>query len=394
MLTASLLWIGVAVILAGGSGTRTLLGTLKGGDFIHFYTLGQQALTGDGARLYDESAQFALQTALVPSSADMHFLIPAYPPQIALLFAPFAGASYAVALTLWTAVIIMTYLWVVTVVRRGALPRLHDGLFVVAAAAGFPPFVELVLHGQTTVVPLLAFCLGWLALERRRPFVAGLAFGLLAAKPHLGLALGTVALMCREWRVIAGAVVAAGMQLALVVALLGTAPVVAYADTMWRLPAARHLIEPKPYQLHSVFALTDLLPAWASTPAWLLCSVAVLIGLYRIWRSAVPVGARLGLVLVGTVLVTPHLMIYDVTVLVLAFAWIGGWLEDTADRITRQRYWTGIYGLYAAYLFPIAAVIKLQPSVLLLGWLFALVYRTVRRTHGTSGAPRLTSEPP
>ncbi len=370
IVAAIVLWVGVAVMLVAGSSRQSVIGPLKGGDFVHFYTLGRLALAGQGDQLYDASAQHALQTSLVPESASMQFLVPAYPPQVALLFAPLALAPYGVALALWLGVIVCVYVGVLELVRRHAFVDFRDRVFLAAAVLGFPPFVQLLLHGQTTVIPLLSFALGWLALEHGRPYVAGMAFGLLAAKPNLGLLLAAVALACREWRVILGGVVSTGIQLAIVVMVLGGTPLSLYARTLVSLPTTRHLIEQKPYQWHSLVAITDLLPDSLSTPVWAVGFVIVLALTVRAWKSGLPIAARMAVVVFGTVLVSPHLSIYDATLAILPIAWIGAWVERH-ESSARRRYWTIVYGLFVAYLFPIAAVITIQPSVFLVAWLFA-----------------------
>src|SRR5437660_7814054 len=71
-------------------GLRDRNENLKGTDFLHFYTLGSLALAHRGADLYDMNAQAALAAERVPQAAGIRYL-PLYPPQVSLLFAPFAS---------------------------------------------------------------------------------------------------------------------------------------------------------------------------------------------------------------------------------------------------------------------------------------------------------------
>ena len=75
-------------------------GNLKGTDFLHFYTLGSLALAHRGADLYNMRAQAELAAQRVPAAAGIRYL-PLYPPQVSILFAPFAQLSYLWALVLW-----------------------------------------------------------------------------------------------------------------------------------------------------------------------------------------------------------------------------------------------------------------------------------------------------
>src|SRR5882757_2336600 len=81
-------------------GLRDRNGNLKGTDFLHFYTLGSLALDHRGADLYDMKAQATLAAQRVPEAAGIRYL-PMYPPQVSILFAPFARLSYGWGLGLW-----------------------------------------------------------------------------------------------------------------------------------------------------------------------------------------------------------------------------------------------------------------------------------------------------
>ena len=133
---------------------------------------------------------------LLPESA-REIYPPVYPPQAAVLFAPMSGLSYQRALLIWSLITIAGYVLIVWSVWRAVADRLPDRTFLVAAAAAFPPFWSLILHGQVTVILLVAFWAGWLALERHRHWLAGFAFGLLAIKPQFGIPLAIVVLDVR-----------------------------------------------------------------------------------------------------------------------------------------------------------------------------------------------------
>jgi hypothetical protein len=372
---ACISWIAAAVIVLASPGRRDLMGHLKGADFVHFYTLGRIALTGQTSALYDGPAQHRLQTQWLPESAGDSF-VPVYPPQTALLFAPLAWFPYGVAALLWAAATAAVYALVVRTAWRPARAALTDTTFVIAAAAGFPPFWSLVLHGQTTTLPLIGFCLGWLALERRRPFLAGLALGIVAIKPQFGLVLAAVAVICAEWALVAGVIASVALQTAAAGLVLGSSVVSAYLATVRQLPQLSPLLEPKPYQLHSIRAITSLIP-WVGTPIWLLLSAVVIWQSVRVWRSAYPVRVRLGVLIVATVLVSPHLTIYDAAVLVLPLLWIGGWIETEGCLDLSATFWPAVYWLFVTFFVPTALFIRVQISVLVLGWLYVKVTKAL-----------------
>lgn len=375
ILAACALWL-TAAALFSTHGARLPTGPLKGADFVHFYTLGYQARHGLQSDLYDATAQHALQTTLVPESAEDRYL-PVYPPQIAVLMAPLASLAYGWAAVAWALITATVYGALVWITYRRHFANRADPVFVVAAAAAFPPLWQLILHGQTTVVALVAFFLGGLAVERRKPFLAGLGFGLLAFKPQFGLALAVIVLARREWRMAAGAIVSAALQAGVVAWWLGWTVIADFAQTAWHLPSVAAQLEPKPYQLHSIKVLADLLPAPASTVAWLAVSAIVLFYAVRLWSPRFPAALRLGALVIATVLVSPHLTVYDLTVLVLPLLWLGGWVERKREArpALGRAFWACTYALFVVLLVPIAALIRLQPSVLILAGLFALLVR-------------------
>ena len=110
--------------------------------------------------------------------------------------------------------------------------QLSERWLIVAAAAAFPPFWNLILYGQITIFILIAFWLGWLALERGRAYLAGAAFGLLALKPQFGIPLAAIVLACGEWRMLVGAIGSVAAQAAIIWLAMGGAVFGAFASTL------------------------------------------------------------------------------------------------------------------------------------------------------------------
>ena len=393
-LAAGAMWIVAGIVAFAGSGYRSIFGPLKGSDFIQFYTLGHIDERTAPTTLYDPDAFYRLQTQLVPESASERYLI-VYPPHVAVLFRPFAGLSYGRAALLWAAILAAGYgvcLWLAWRPFRNVL---HDRRLVFAAAAAFPPFWYLVLHGQTTIVPLLAFCLGWVALEHGRSFWAGMAFGLLLLKPQFALVLAVLVLVCREWSMLAGAVVSAGVQLIITLKLLGSTVLWQYAGVVMRFGQLREYLEPKPEQLHSISALTNRLVGDWGMVLWALLSALIILQTVRVWRSSTPAALRAGVLLVASVLVSPHVFVYDAAVLALALVWFAGhaYGDDRTLQTTRPVFGPAVYGLYLALLVPTATLVRFQLSVLLLAGLFVVISRDVVRSHEHAGADALLAMP-
>jgi alpha-1,2-mannosyltransferase len=328
--------------------------------------------------MYDMVALHEAQTALVPASG-VDLYPPVYPPQIPTLFIPVRGWSYQGALFVWTVLTIVGYgviLWSAWRRVAGVLP---DRTFVVAAAAAFPPFWSLVLHGQMTVLVLAAFWAGWLALERHRRFLAGVAFGMLAIKPQFGIPLAVVVLACGEWAMLLGAGTAVAAQVAAVWLVLGPDVFREYADALPITFLYADQLEAKPFLSHSIRAVTRLVPNWLGVPVWVALSSVVLWLTVRVWRSRAPVHVRVGTVILAAVLVNPHLIIYDATVLALPLLWLGACMQEGAGTEDATRFWKTVYWLYAALFAPTAAAIGIQVSVLLMIAMLLIVVREVGR---------------
>jgi hypothetical protein len=377
-------WL-VSLVSIATPGTSSMTGGPKWPDFIHFYTLGTIVRTGPIELLYDERGQHARQTEILPWTAADFFRPDTYPPLAALVFWPFTSLPFVMAGLVWGLLTLIAYCACVLVVanRSGTTSPLQDRGFVLAAALGFPPVWLMVMHGQTTIIVVVAFAFAWLALDRREwRFAAGLAIGLLALKPQFGVLITVVAFARREWRLIMGTLTSVAVQIAVTVRLFGVDILWRYLDTTMSVLLTAHVPEIKPYLQHSLRAITSLLPLKANAVTLMLLSGLVALMVIDIWRRTANWRIRMGTLVIGSVLVNPHLYAYDATVLVLA----GLWLGEEAGRA--EWFWQRVYWITASLFFPIALVSKLQISVVLMTELLGQVW--VRTRAGGIGSGALT----
>jgi glycosyl transferase family 87 len=365
--------IGVAAI---GASLRGVSASKEAADFVHFYTLGSLARSHQVSTLYDAEALRQAHIDLVPSSA-AHVYPPVYPPQVAVLFAPFSAISYEHALLLWNALTVAFYAWIVWTAWKAVSDRLPHRAMAFTAAAAFPPLWSLLLTGQNTIIILGALWAGWLALERKRPLLAGMAFGLLAIKPQFGIALAVIVLAGREWAMLAGALASVAAQTAAVWVTLGSEAFAGFARTVPMTFGQYQVLESKPFMNHSLRSLTQLAPNWIANPLWAALALAVLWFTARVWRSGAPIHVRLGVVILASGLVNPHFQIYDVTILALPLLWLGAFMQEPARQQRSQWYWKAVFWLFAALFVQSALTIPLYAAVVLMVGLFALVVREV-----------------
>jgi alpha-1,2-mannosyltransferase len=369
----AVLWTTAAVSLSQ-PGLLDVTGRLKFPDFVHFYVLGDLVARGRHVQLYDADAQYRRQVELVPQSAPMRF-VPIYGPQTALLFAPLSRLDYLPAAFVWAGLTIAVYLfgvWAVWVRIRSALPH---GMLVVLAAAGFPPIWYLVLHGQTTAIPFAAFALAWLAIRRQRSFAAGLALGLIAVKPQFGLVLALVVVLCREWSLMGGVLASVAIQVGTVTAVMGFDVWAAYVEALRQLPAVAAQLEPKAYLLHSVRAVTNLLPGALGETIFAAVAFTVAWQASRVWRSTAPLTVRFAVLVFAATFANPHLTVYDATVLALPLLWLAPWVSR--DARLGELFWPLIYALFIFLLLPSALLVRVQVSVIVQGLILYLVLRNL-----------------
>ena len=374
---AVILWIMAAVVGFTGGSDRGIAGPLKGADFVQYYTLGHLASAHQIETMYDPALYHQAQVDLIPESS-REIYPPVYPPQVAVLFALVTGLSYQGALFIWCLLTIGGYALIVRSAWKPVADFLPDRAFVIAAAAAFPPFWSLILHGQVTLIVLAAFWAGWLALERHRPWLAGFAFGLLAIKPQLGIPLAVVVLACGEWAMLAGAVSSVFAQAAAVWLTLGAGAFTAFAGYLPTMIAYADFLEAKPFLSHSLRAVTRFVPNWIGVPLWAIVSAIVLWYTVRAWRSQAPLRVRLGVVVLAAALVNPHMIIYDLTVLALPVVWFGAYMQEPARRTHASAYWMLVYWLFVTTFMPTAAAIGLQASVFIMVALLVLIVRAAQ----------------
>ncbi|MCI0353429.1 MAG: DUF2029 domain-containing protein [Acidobacteria bacterium] len=379
MLLAVCIWSVYAFLLAT-PGLRDRTGKPKGTDFLHFYTLGSLALEGRGDALYDARAQAAQSERLVPESKGFHFL-PVYGPQVAVLFSPLAWLSYGWAALVWISLSALLYAWCCRVVWKTCPALRQQGHLVALLAVAYPAFFNLVAHGQTSALALLCFTTAFLALRRGRPFVVGLAIGMLIYKPQLGLAAAFVFFFTREWKVVAGAILAAAAQLAVAWAYFGRAVMENYWQVLGKLGESAAVLEPKLFQMHSLRSFWMLLVQWepAARILYIVTAALALAWAFTAWRSPAPLSLRYSAFLLVTVLVTPHLTVYDLVILAPALLFLGDWVLANPQHPASPSVRALLYLCYALPLLgAVTEVTHLQLSVVAfaaLAWIMRPVLR-------------------
>jgi len=332
-------------------GLRDRNGNLKGTDFLHFYTLGLIAREHREPELYDMKIQSELAATHVPQASGLPYL-PLYPPQTSILFAPLAHLSYEHALAVWWMMSAILYFLCCYWIWR-TCPNLRSHAMTGAiVAAAFPAFFHLIAWGQTSALALACFTGAYLSLRSKREFLAGIALGCLAFKPQLALAAVVIFISAGCWKILLGAALSGLTQFLAGVLYYGSQ---GFRDWLWMLGNLRS-------------ALPFLEPA---------ALLGITIFLWR--RSSTSLSVRFSALLLATVLVAPHLTVYDLVILAPSLLLLSDWLISLPMKRVKGQIGAA---LYCVYLFPLlgptARWTHVQLAVIAMCAVVLLVWRQSR----------------
>ena len=378
-------------------GLRDRNGNLKGTDFLHFYTLGIVAAEHRGDELYDSNAQAKLATERIPEAEGIRYL-PLYPPQLSIFLVPLSFLSYGWALIAWWACSGAAYGICCYAVWR-MCPKLRPfGGTVAVAAIAAPAFFNLIAWGQISAVALACFTLTFWLLRGRREFLAGIFLGCLIFKPQLGLAAAVVFLATGAWRAIAGAILSGAAQLGFGILYLGTDPLRKWFHVLWNVRKIARAFEPRPHQTHCLRTFWEMLVPWSSvsTGLYLVSAIVVLAVLIQAWRRGekVALELRYSLLLLATVLVSPHLTVYDLVILAPAILLLTEWMLGQPQSRNTQATGTLLYLVYALPLIGFASRwTRIQVSVIAIAGLFFMIWRRSHQGQVSAEANELSDHP-
>jgi hypothetical protein len=300
------------------------------GDFIQEYVGGYIVLHGDHSRFYELA--YAQQLEHDPDVAGFvwepgPWFPMIYPPFYYLLVSPLHLLPIHTAALIWLALMIASSVGTVLLLAahypaRTILPwALLGGLL-------FPPLFEGLTMCQKSPLHLLLFTATFVLLDRRQSFWAGVVFALTSFKPQLSLVIGLALLCKRDWRFVAGSLVTTAVLVGLCF-LVGPEVCKEYFRLGVRLLGGDYTEMPNyPLtQLHSwngFFKLLLLPEQAASMLTWIARGLTIALLVRLLWgplSPGQPVFALQysGLVL-ATVLLSPHLFTYDLSLLLLPIA--------------------------------------------------------------------------
>ena len=327
-----------------------------------------------------------------------------YPPFYYLVLSPLTMMSYRCAMVLWVlagalAAATSLCLWL----RFRPSGMKHWGRALLFTLTFYPLLMCMSTAHKSTWL-LLILTATYLLLRSGRGFAGGVVFGLITFKPHLGLLIGIAMLIKGQWRFVGGALTTVSVCLLLSV----VAGWDLCHDYFWQCMSMSDYATTSGYQLdqsHSLVGAVSLLfgagtPLSANTVRFTAIGVLGLLAM-GLWRplktESEPFGLQFSLLVIATVLLSPHFYIYDLTIMLLPMAIIFEYIStaktETKNEATPLPRTSKIHplaacclGLFVATGFSaqIAAATGLQITLPIL---FMMAFLLVRQIHLSCSDP-------
>ena len=360
-------------------------------DFAIYYCTGAVVRQGMGHQLYDAAARFEVEQQFATNVPQFRGPLPwTHPPFEALFFAPFSSFSYLTAYLLWNAFNLILVGLALCLISP-CLPQLRaraPALWLLAIAF-FPIFFNL-LEGQDGIILLFLYAAAYVFLKRDRDAAAGAILAVGLFKFHLILPFVLLLLLQKRWKLLYGFVPVSILAVLTSLAIAGTRALWAYPRYVFywenvlagadRVPAGM----PNLRGLMFVF-----LPDWRYGPAVVLfLSLALFIFTAYRCRSARSPGLfdlNFSLALLTTVLVSYHVVSYDLSVLLIPIFLLANRLLGK-NSVRRGPELVIAAGIALLFLSPLQLLLSLQykqfalMGFVLLFWMYGIAGETLLRS--------------
>jgi hypothetical protein len=297
--------------------------SLKGLDFLFLYTPARLFLEGHGSQLYNYPFFAHAEATIADPTRIAHGGMPnVYPPYVAVILAPLAALPYVPAYFVWLALNALLFVLCLYCLETYAGLSRRQAFAARLASLLFLPAVLALFQGQSTMWVLAAWVATVLSLRAGRDGLAGVALAASLVKPQYVLPWLLVLVLYRRWRALAWFAGSAIVLVAISLLAFGPGIVTAYAESVVQAAGYRNQFggfdNLANRGLGALFG--TVLPSPAAGPVTLAADVAALallcVQALR-WRS---LEVSLGLAAVTALLISPHVLIHDLTLVLIPIA--------------------------------------------------------------------------
>jgi Glycosyltransferase family 87 len=300
-------------------------------DFLSYYGGAHFVWAGHPSQMFDFRALGTYEKHIAAPDRLRDAVLPyLYPPFVALAFAPLTALQITPAFLIWVGfsfLLLAGSLYAIS--RQSGFSRDGSLLYWVAGLSFLPAFVGLA-QGQTSLLLLAVLTITLLALLNNQPGLAGVALAVALVKPPYVIPFLVVLLVSRNWKAIAAFAVTAMALLAIPTIALGTSANSGYLNTMRKASGWTTQLggwQPKwNHSLEGFFSLLTNSPL--STILTYGCDALVLALLAWCAWSATDLEVPLVLAAIAALLISPHVLVHDLSLLLLPIGLAASWNSD------------------------------------------------------------------
>jgi len=290
-------------------------GALIGGDFVNPYAASITALKGDPASVYDFHYRQHLHEVALMGGQDRggSFM---YPPMYLLIVLPLSMLPFIASWIVFETVTLAGYL---AVLRR--IAPIPVGLWL---AITFPGVIINFTCGQNGFLTT-ALIGGGLLLLDRWPLLAGFLLGLMAYKPQFAILIPLALIVARRWRALIATAISA--------ILFAAASLAVFGAPTWRAFVGSIAITQKIVLELGAINFSTLQSIFGAIRMWggsvdVAYVFQVVVAIYAasavvwVWQTSRPFALKAATLAVGSLMVSPYVLQYDLVLLALPIAWL------------------------------------------------------------------------
>jgi hypothetical protein len=325
------LFLSLIILFFTSFGSKYFLGRI-GGDFAAFYSSGQIIGKYGFEELYNINRQAELQKSLLSSH---EVVLPfAYPPFVALICYPLSLLSFRDAYTVCVFCNLVAVLITLAIIRTEQEWIERYFCLGILFSLTFYPLFRSIFGGQNTPLTMMLIALVWKSVIRNRLSWAGIFLGAMLLKPQFAVPIVGLLFVSGNIRV----AITAGMVGVIIVIISGLYMGV---DTYFRwFEFLRWFAEYDAMEnkhnavswigfLDSCFGIKNTL-AIITGYALSLLTIIVTVLIWRYPESKVKFDDKMGIAIVSLLLIPPHVMYYDVGLIVMSLSMSMGRIKQDA----------------------------------------------------------------
>lgn len=306
----------------------TLTGRL-GGDYPAFYGAGRIVAQGYVEGLYSPELQKRVQKDLFPAKSGNEYLAFAYPPQAALAYVPLSFLDYRLSYSLHCIIMLGSLFLSLHLIRPMVKQVDHYFLIAFTLSLFFFPILRSVMGGQNTVFSLLIIAAAWRAFEEGHEYLSGAVFTILVFKPQLALPFIGMLALAGYWKACIGSACTGILFYSVGVLMQGPGWLSKWlAFATWFSDTDSLVNKTNSVSWLGFLKAFPILKSWSAGIGWMLTTITIVVLSWFLWkRRKSEMRTRIGFTSICLVLISPHLMYYDIGLVLFTLVALLGRLQ-------------------------------------------------------------------